>query len=121
MADVLVCRDGEMKDNTVRIIKTGNLEIGVIRHEGKYFAYRNFCPHMGGPACEGIRMPAIEEVIAEDKTWVGQRFIMEDMHIVCPWHGYEFHLETGVNACDKALRLQKFNVTEKNGEVFVSV
>jgi nitrite reductase/ring-hydroxylating ferredoxin subunit len=43
------------------------------------------------------------------------------MHIICPWHAYEFHLETGVNVCDGRIRLQKFNVVEKNGSVYVNV
>jgi len=43
------------------------------------------------------------------------------MHIVCPWHGYEFHLSDGVHVADKRLRLQKFEVIERNGEVYVAV
>ena len=78
----------------------GEFEIGVIRHDGKYYAYRNYCPHQGGPACEGVRMPQVVDVIGENGIFLGKTFDETDMHIVCPWHGYEFHLSDGYHVCD---------------------
>ena len=121
MADIRVCKDGEIADGGARIIRSGNFEIGVIRHAGKYYAYRNHCPHQGGPVCEGVRMPQVLDVIGADRTFLGQNYDRNDMHIICPWHSYEFHLEDGVNVCDKRIRLQKFNVVEKGGSVYVNV
>jgi nitrite reductase/ring-hydroxylating ferredoxin subunit len=37
----------------------------VIRHREKYYAYRNLCPHQGGPACEGLRMPQVVDQIGK--------------------------------------------------------
>jgi nitrite reductase (NADH) small subunit len=121
MAEMLVCKDGEIAEGGVRVIQAGSVEIGVIRHGGKYYAYRNHCPHQGGPVCEGVRMPAVLDIIAPDRTFLQQDYDRNDMHIVCPWHSYEFHLEDGVNVCDKRIRLQKFNVVEKDGAVYVNV
>ena len=121
MADVLVCKDGELADGAVRIVHHDKHEVAVIRHSGRYYAYANLCPHQGGPACEGIRYPKVVEVIDEGGEFRGQRFDHEDIHIVCPWHGYEFHLETGVNVCDKRLKLKKYKITEREGEVYVSL
>ena len=121
MTDILVCREDEISEGGVRIIRAGALEIGVIRHAGQYYAYRNQCPHQGGPACEGMRLPQVEDVLHSDGTLTGQRFDETDMHIICPWHGYEFHLADGVNVCDRRLRLQKFSVEARNGEVYVAV
>ena len=62
MADeVLVCREGEIADGDVRLIKVGPVEIGVIHHKGSYYAYRNLCPHQGGPVCEGLKLPQVVE------------------------------------------------------------
>jgi nitrite reductase/ring-hydroxylating ferredoxin subunit len=121
MTDVLVCKDNELKDGAVRIVQLGQLEVAVIRQGGKYYAYRNLCPHQGGPACEGVRMPRVIDVINPDGTFKGQSFDQDDIHIVCPWHGYEFHLATGENVCDKRLRLKKYEVVEHGGEIFVAV
>jgi nitrite reductase/ring-hydroxylating ferredoxin subunit len=43
------------------------------------------------------------------------------MHIVCPWHGYEFHLKTGEHVANNNVRLQKFAVTEREGKIYVTV
>jgi nitrite reductase/ring-hydroxylating ferredoxin subunit len=121
MAEVLVCKEGEIADGGVRLVTVGAVEIGVIRHAGKYYAYRNLCPHQGGPACEGLRMPQVVDRIGERGIFLGQEFDESDMHIVCPWHGYEFHLSDGCHVIDRRLRLKKYDVIERNGEVFIAV
>ena len=84
MPEVLVCKDGEIAEGGVRLIRVGREEIGVIRHRDKYYAYRNLCPHQGGPACEGLRMPQVVDRIGEGGILLGQTFDEDDMHIVCP-------------------------------------
>lgn len=121
MTDVLVCGRDEIPEGGVRIIEVENLEIGVIRHDDAFYAYRNLCPHQGGPACEGIRMAGVFDDVDEEGHFHGQKFDHDDMHIVCPWHGYEYRLKDGVNVCDARLKLRKFEVTEKEGNIYVSL
>jgi len=121
MADLFVCRAGELKDGDVRIVSSKEVDVGVYRHGGKYYAYRNFCVHQGGPACEGVMLPKVEDVLGPDRTLVGHAFNEAEMHIVCPWHGYEYKLETGECAADPKLRLQKFRVIERDGSVYVAL
>ncbi len=120
MPEVLVCKEGELANGAVRIVTAGDIEIGVIRDGDRYFAYRNVCPHQGGPVCEGVRMPRVVDKIDDAGVFLGQTFDQETQHIVCPWHGYEFKLTTGENVCDSALRLQKFDVLERDGNVYVA-
>jgi len=120
MAETLVCKAGEIAEGGVRIVHTAKYEIGVIRHGGRYYAYRNHCPHQGGPACEGLRMPQVKELIDANGVYNGKTFDHDDMHIVCPWHGYEFHLADGCHVIDRRLRLQKFDVIERDGAVYVA-
>ncbi len=119
MTDILVCEAGAIANGATRIVFHGDLEIGVIRHADKYYAYRNFCPHQGGPACEGLKMPAVRMMIDEKGLFTGQNFDEGDMRIVCPWHGYEFHLNDGINVCDARLKLKKYEVFEKDGSIYV--
>ena len=119
MAEILVCDAGSMADGATRLVYQGNLEIGVIHQAGKYYAYRNYCPHQGGPACEGLKMPAVRTLIDDKGLYVGQDFDKSDMRIVCPWHGYEFHLADGVNVCDARLKLKKYEVIERDGRMYV--
>jgi nitrite reductase/ring-hydroxylating ferredoxin subunit len=120
MPEIRVCEHGEIADGAVRIVRSGRLEIGIIRHADKYYAYRNLCPHQGGPACEGLRMPAVRSIISEG-LFHGQAFDESDTHIICPWHGYSFHLADGSNVGDPKLRLEKFEVVERDGAVYVAV
>ena len=118
MAQIFVCKDKEMRDGDVRIVRQDRLEIGVYRHAGSYYAYRNHCLHQGGPACEGIIMHKVEDVLGPDRTWHGQKFA-DEVHFVCPWHGWEYKLLTGVCAPDPRLRLKKYDVVEREGSVYV--
>jgi nitrite reductase/ring-hydroxylating ferredoxin subunit len=119
MAEMLVCRDGEMAEGGVRIVRAGKFEIGVIRHEGKYYAYRNYCPHQGGPACEGLRMPQVKELVDENGVFHGKTFDESDMHIVCPWHGWEFSLKTGKHPSNSKAHLRKAKLEVTDGQVYV--
>ena len=103
---VFVCKEIEMKDGDVRIVRQDRIEVGVYRHDGAYYAYRNHCLHQGGPACEGIIRGKVVDIYAPDKTFVGQTYDDDEPHIVCPWHGWEYKLKTGECAPDPKLRLE---------------
>jgi nitrite reductase/ring-hydroxylating ferredoxin subunit len=119
--EVLVCRSDAVEDGRVCVVDVGNIEIGLIRHKGACYAYRNICPHQGGPVCEGLRMPQVKDVIDADGRFVQQTFDENDIHIVCPWHGYEFHLTDGVHVADKNVRLTKYAVSEREGNIYVTI
>ena len=122
MPEVLVCQEGDIPEGGVRIVEAGPAEeIGVYLHRGAYYAYRNRCIHQGGPVCEGEIIARVEDVLGPDKTWQGHRFVEDDLHIVCPWHAYEFKLVTGVCAADPKLRLKRFEVIRREGQVYVVV
>ena len=118
---VLVCRSDEIEEGKVRIFSVGDVEIGFLRHKGGCVAYRNVCPHQGGPVCDGMLMPQIEDVIDGNGLFVGQNFKEDDLHIVCPWHGYEFKITTGEHAVDPNIRLKKYPVVERGGDVYVEL
>ena len=121
MSEVFVCRDDEMKDGDIRILRQENTEIGIYRHAGAYYAYHNYCLHQGGPACEGVVKGKVVDVLGPDKTFLGQIYDMDEPHIVCPWHGWEYRLLTGECAPDPSLRLKKYEVVQKDGAIYVLV
>ena len=79
--ELYVSKADDLKDGDRKIVPNGNYEIGVYRVNGNLFAYQNVCPHQGGPACEGLLMAKVEEVIAEDKTYQGMTFNLSLIHI----------------------------------------
>ena len=121
MAEVFVAKVADFPDGDRKIVQHGTHDIGVFHWEGQFYAYANLCLHQGGPACEGLRMPQVKELVDENGVFHGKTFDETDMHIVCPWHGYEFHLSDGYHVADRRLRLQKFDVIERDGEVYVAV
>jgi len=121
MPQIFVCRDIEMRDGDVRIVRQDRLEIGVYRHAGAYYAYRNHCLHQGGPACEGVVKGKVVELLAPDKTYIGQTYDHDDPHIVCPWHGWEYKLRTGECAPDSSLKLKRYDVVQREGGIYVVV
>ncbi len=121
MKDVFVCEEGDLADGSTLVVSNTGAEIAVFRHDGAYYAYRNYCPHQGGPACEGVRMPKVVENIDEAGFYRGQSFDESEFHIICPWHGYAFRVTDGVNANDPKLRLKKFDVTVQDGRIYVRI
>jgi nitrite reductase/ring-hydroxylating ferredoxin subunit len=121
MAEIFVAQENEIENDQRRIVKHERVEVGVFRWEDSYYAYSNICLHQGGPACEGLVMHEVEDVIGEDKSWRGQTFSRDIVNFVCPWHGYEYNLKTGVCAADPRLRLKSFPVVCREGGVYVII
>lgn len=121
MADIFVARVGEIADRDRKIVTRGELEIGIFRLGGDYFAWENNCPHMGGPVCQGRVMNRVTEVLDAGKRSHGYAFVDEDVHVVCPWHGFEFNLRTGAHPGEPDTKLCGFEVVEKDGAIYVRV
>src|SRR6266850_2882071 len=89
MPESFVAKAADMQDGDRRIVVSGRHEIGVFFKDGAYYAYSNYCVHAGGPACEGVMVNKVVDIIASDRTYEGQTF-SDELHFVCPWHGYEY-------------------------------
>ena len=117
--EISVAASSEINEGERKIVPFGNTELVVYRMKGKLYAYQNLCAHQGGPACEGLTMPKVEEVIAQYKTYQRMRFNYDEWHIVCPWHGWEYDLTTGEFVVNRKVRLKKFEVVEKGGRIYI--
>ena len=120
MNEIMVGELSDFAEGGYRVLRVDTFEFGIFREGDRLVAYENTCPHDGGPVCQGKVIPRVEEELAPDQTSRGLRF-SQKRNIVCPWHGYEFHLSDGVHVADKRLRLQKFQVIERDGGVYVAV
>ena len=111
----------EFSDPGRKVVALDRFEVAVFKLDGEFFAYLNHCPHMGGPVCQGKMIAKVDEIIAEDRTSKGMAFSKTRMHIVCPWHGYEFDIRTGVHPGNSRARLRKVPVAISEGDVIVDV
>ena len=72
----------------------------------RLYAWENRCAHAGGPVCQGKLMNRVVERLDAGKRSLGDDF-SDELHIVCPWHGYEYDVRTGEHPADSRLRLRQ--------------
>lgn len=105
MARVEVCPVEELPPGERTIVEAEGLSIGVFNVDGEFFALNNVCPHQLAPLCEG---PVTGEVTAPD---VGEYEMTRQGEVVrCPWHGWEFDIETGESVFNPHLHTRTFDV-----------
>jgi len=121
MREVNVGPASEFSDPGRKVIDCDGIEVGVFRLGDEFFAYANHCPHMGGPACQGKIMPKVEEVLADDRTSKGMAFSKTRINIVCPWHGFEFDIRTGIHPGNPRMRLRAMKVRISDGDVILTL
>lgn len=119
MAELYVAESADLAEGQRQFVDSGSRQIGVLRVKGKLVAYLNECPHQGGPVCEGLLVHKVVDVIDEDRCHRGMRFDENTLHITCPWHGWEFNVETGACAGDGRKRLRHYEVYERGGKIYV--
>ena len=106
------------EDGDRRMTMVDGTPVGVIYHDGHFYALENECPHQGGPVCSG----QVNRKIVADRGEVGERTterLSDDLTISCPWHGWEYDLETGVHIGNEDVALAAFEVEVDDGEVYV--
>jgi nitrite reductase/ring-hydroxylating ferredoxin subunit len=79
MPEIFVAKAGEITDGDRRIVRTPKGEVGVFNHKGAFHAYANNCVHSGGPACEGILVNKVVDIIASLRAYNAQ------VDIYDPW------------------------------------
>src|SRR5437588_13028483 len=97
------------------VVDVEGVEVGIFRLDGQLYAWGNRCAHFGGPICQGALMNRVVERLVDEKRSLGDDFA-DELHIVCPWHGYEYNVRTGEHPSDPQARLRSIEVEEREGE-----
>lgn len=79
----------EIPEGSAKLVRTNADELAIFKCQGQLYAIQNICPHEGGQLCKG---------------W------LEAGEVVCPLHGYKFHLTTGVCSTDPKLKAKTFKL-----------
>ena len=111
----------DFADRSGVLFEAGGIEVGVFLVKGRLRAYENRCRHQAGPVCTGEIIGRYEQVVLPDGTVAGERFADDEVRIACPWHGWEYDLETGECTADRRFRLRRIEVREREGEAYVVV
>jgi nitrite reductase/ring-hydroxylating ferredoxin subunit len=103
------------------VVDAGDKTVGIFRVDGGLHAWENVCPHQGGPVCQGKIIPRVTEVIDKGGESHGFAFDESSLHIVCPWHGFEYNIKAGVHPGRRAARLIRVAVEESADGIYVTV
>ena len=66
-------------------------------------------------------MPKVEVVVDAAGVVVAEQFSASVDHLVCPWHGTEYRLDSGVCSADPHRPLTSHDVVLRDGGVYVRV
>jgi nitrite reductase (NADH) small subunit len=87
------------KEGQVREVRVGQCEFCVAKVNGAISVVDGLCSHKDLPLGEGS---------------------IEKGRVVCPWHGWEFYLETGEQHHGKA-RVRVYEAVVEDGELLVTI
>jgi 3-phenylpropionate/trans-cinnamate dioxygenase ferredoxin subunit len=98
-----VCPAEELPPGSVRIVREGDLAVGVFNVDGGLYAIEDRCSHDDGPLAEGDFDP-------------------ETCLVVCPRHGSEFDVRTGrPRSLPAYLPVETFRAWIEDGRVVLEI
>lgn len=115
VADLVYVADRDEFEGTNRIIAdVQGREIAVFNLGDEWRALSNYCTHQGGPVCEGMVSGSLT---VNDEQELDYSY--EDQLVSCPWHGWEFDIETGEHLARPKYRLPRYDVVVREGRVYI--
>ncbi len=112
----VVCERGDLPPGSLRSFKVGGRRIAVAcLSDGSYRAVADTCPHEMASLANG----RVEKMLVSNE--VGRiRAAEETCVIICPWHNFEFDLDTGRSPCEPdRLRIATYRAELEEDEVVV--
>jgi nitrite reductase (NADH) small subunit len=97
-----ICSTDELPgEDTVRefSLPTGR-RICIANVGGKLYAIDNVCPHQGAALGQGT---------------------VEQGYVVCPWHGWQIHPDSGVAEQDSSCMVQRYAIEIRGDDVMLDV
>ncbi len=118
MAEYELMNESEIAEGSNRIVTLNDIEIGIFKVKGKLYAYRNVCPHDGGPVCTGTITGSL---VQGPQTEWKLKWDREGEILYCPWHGSDFDICTGEALSRKPLRLKSYPVKVEGGKIKITL
>ncbi len=90
----------EIPEGSGTEVFAGDRILAVYHAEGKFWALDGVCPHAGGPLAKGRLNGPI---------------------VTCPWHGWQFDIQTGRHCLNANLTQPSFAVKVEGADVWVEL
>ena len=96
---IKVAKNSEIGEGQAKLVQCAGNEIALWKASGKCYAVGNVCPHLGGPISEGT---------------------LEGKVVTCPWHGWNYDLESGVSPINPNAYVPTYEVRVEGDEILIS-
>ena len=94
-----VAETDELPPGSRKVVKLGDVDVAILNVEGKFYAIKDSCPHLGEPLSMGA---------------------LDGMTLACPGHGWKFDIKTG--RCvkgDEDISLRTFDTMVEGDRLYV--
>ena len=118
MAEYEVMDSSDIPEGSRQIVTVSGVEIGVFNVNGKFYAYRNLCPHEGGSACRGTLTGHLAQGPETNWDLIWDR---EDEILYCPSHATDFDILTGESIARKPMRLHSYPIKVEDGKIKITL
>ena len=95
-----IARSDAVTDSSPKEVVVGEHILAVFRHEGRLYVIDGMCAHQGGPLAAGTVAHGC---------------------VTCPWHGWQYELETGIQTINRQPLQRTYEVQESDGEIRVKL
>jgi nitrite reductase (NADH) small subunit len=103
----------EVRSEGCRLVDVNGRQVGVVSVEDAFYAVSDRCPHMGASMCRGTVSGTFVEAPPHRLVYGRHGRVIR-----CPWHGWEFDLETGRSLLEpERFGLRTYQVTVEDGVV----
>lgn len=97
---VAVASVSEIAPGQIRGVDVGATKLVICNYQGQIHVLDGVCSHARGPLCRGE---------------------LDGRYLVCPWHGWEYDVETGQCEIEPTLSQKKFAVKIDGDTILVAV
>lgn len=99
----------------MRVVEGEKASVVVVcTSHGEYYAVRAVCPHQGAELDQG----QLTDLTVGDAP--GEYRIADTGAVLrCPWHSFDFDVESGRCVSDGRMRVRRYEVTVEDGKVHV--
>ena len=95
---VEVAESGAISEGSATEVVVEGRILAIFRQRGRLYALDGMCAHQGGPIAEGQVAHGC---------------------VTCPWHGWQYELETGIQTINGQPLQETFQIREQDGRVEV--
>jgi nitrite reductase (NADH) small subunit len=105
----------EFPEEEFRLFELDGRPVGVVNTRRGFYAVRNRCPHQGADVCAGTVGGTMVAAGPHEYAYSD-----DVMVVACPWHRWEFELESGASfGSITKKKLVTYPVEVEDGQVYV--